>query len=442
MAFLLFLLVNATLFIRPAEIVPAWQGWEIYFYVILACLAASLPDVLRYLTAQKLENQPITLCVFGLLFAIMLPNLAAGDVAEAWRTGFYFAKVIVYYLLFVSLVTTPRRLLTLLICVLAFSGCITALAVLRFHDVIQLDTLSPLADSHDGLYGETIIIKRLQGTGIFHDPNELCVLLSALIPLSLYFLVTSRNLLLRGMCLALLPLSGYAVMLTGSRGGFIAFAGGLGVLTWMRFGWRKAALIGVVGVPMLLVVFAGRQTEISTGSGTAHTRVELWREWLTTFKENPLVGKGIMLKQEDNANALRPDLGKLMVAHNSYLQSFADLGVFGGCLFVGAFAVAGWSVYRFNAQSSLIIHHDVKSLQSYLLASLSAYGLGMMSLSICYVIPTYLMLALAVSYTRLAQQTALAAPRPLRFDLSLLGRMAAVGVFTLFSIYVFVRFLA
>lgn len=442
MAFFLFILVNATLFIRPAEIVPAWQGWEIYFYVILTCLAFALPDVVRYLTAQSLEKQPLTLCVFALLIAILIPSLLAGDAAAALRGGILFAKVIVYYLLFVSLVTTPERLQALLISIVAFCGCVTVLAVLRFHDVIQLDTIKALLDSRDGAYGETITIKRLQGTGIFHDPNELCVLLSAMIPVCLYFLIQSRMLLLRGVCLGLLPLFGYAVMLTGSRGGFIAFAGGLVLLAWMCFGWRKAALLGVIGAPVLLFVFAGRQTEISTGSSTALSRVELWREWLTTFKESPVFGNGMTLRPEDDGQPRRPDVEKKLVAHNSYLQSFADLGLFGGCLFVGAFLIAGWSVYRFNAQDSLVVHPEVRALQPYVLACLAAYGLGMMSLSICYVIPTYMMIALSVAYTRLAHQAALAPPPPLRFDLSLVGRMAAAGVFTLFSIYVFVRFLA
>src|SRR5688572_30219755 len=117
MAFILFILVNATLFIRPAEIVPALLGWEIYFYVILACLVVSTPEVMRYLTAQSLDRQPITLCVFALLFVILLAPMLAGDVGEAWRTGFTFAKVIVYYLLFVSLVTTPERLRMLVIAI-------------------------------------------------------------------------------------------------------------------------------------------------------------------------------------------------------------------------------------------------------------------------------------------------------------------------------------
>jgi len=382
------------------------------------------------------------LCVFGLLGAILIPSVAMGDAAEAWRTGSYFAKVIIYYLLFVSLVTTPARLRSLLTCILVFCGCVTLLAVLRYHDIIYLEALDALNDTQAGAYGSEVTIRRLQGTGIFHDPNELCVLLAAMVPLALYFVVTSRNVALRVACGAFLPLFGYAIMLTGSRGGFIAFAGGLAALSWMRFGWKKTALFGAVGLPALLVVFAGRQTELSTGAGTAQTRVELWRDWLQTFKENPLTGAGMTLRKEDDESLRRPDLERKMIAHNSYLQAFADLGVVGGCLFTGAFFVAGWSLYRLNTKDSLIIDPELNAVQPYLLACLTAYCLGMMSLSISYMIPTYLMLALVVAYTRLAQKTALVTPAPLRFDPPLLLRIVAAGIFILFSIYVFVRFLA
>jgi O-antigen ligase len=442
MAYFLFLLVNATLFIRPAEIVPALYGWEIYFYVILACLAVGAPDVLKYLAGQSLETQPITLCVFGLLIAILVPSMLMGDLAETWRTGFTFVKVIVYYLLFVSLVTTPTRLRILLICILAFSGTITALAVLRYHDFIQLDTIQTLKDSSQGLYGDTITIQRLQGTGVFQDPNELCVMLAAMVPLSLYFLLTNGNVFLRVGCAALLPLFAYAVFLTGSRGGFIAFAGGLGVLVWLQFGWKKAALIGAVGLPVLLIVFGGRQTEISTSTGTAQTRVELWREWLTTWRENMLFGKGMTLPKEEDQLTRRYDEQRRHMAHNSYLQGFADLGLFGGCLFVGAFVTAGWSLYRFGVRDTMLFDADLRSMQPYVLAGVSAYAIGMLSLSICFIIPTYFMLGLSVAFTQMARRAALVPPTPLRFDLSLLSRFAAAGVFTLASIYIFVRFLA
>ncbi len=442
MAFLLFILVNAALFIRPGEIVPAMLGWEIYFYVILACLLVAAPDVLRYLTGQTLGAQPITLCVFGLLGAVMLSGFVSAGIDEAWRTGFHFAKVVIYYLLFVSLVTTPTRLRTVLLCNLVFAGAVTMLAVLGYHEIIRIDTIEALNDSVSGMDGQTVAIRRLQGTGIFQDPNELCVLLSAMLPLCLYFIFTDRNIILRGFCVALLPLFAYAVALTQSRGGFISFVGGLAVLAWMRFGWRRTALIGAVGLPVLLILFGGRQTEISATTGTAQTRVELWRDWMMTFRENPIFGAGMSLAKDDDLNNRRPDEGKQHLAHNSFLQGFADLGFVGGCLLVGAFFTALWSLYRYNADDSLLLNRDLKTLQPYLLAGIAAYVLGMMTLTICYIVPTFMMLALAVAFTRMARRSALAAPAPLRFDLPLAGRFAAAGFCVLVSIYVFVRFLA
>ena len=442
MAFFLFILVNAALFVRPAEIIPALLGWEIYFYVIVACLLAAGSDVLRYLTGQSLDTQPITLCVFGLLFAVVVTPAVSGDVEEMWRTGFLFAKVIVYYLLFVSLVTTPERLRVLLVCILMFASTITVLAILRYHDVIELKTIEVLDDTMQGQYGTTIKIKRLQGTGIFQDPNELCVLLSAMLPLALSFVFTSRSFLLRALCVAMVPLFGYAVFLTGSRGGFLAFVSGLAALSWLRFGWRKTMLIGLVGAPAILILFAGRQTELSTRSGTAQSRVELWREWLTTWKENPVFGKGMSVPKHDELKKRRSDEELKHLAHNSYLQSFADMGLVGGILFCGGFFLALWSLQRTGPPLSVLTDPELTSLQPYVSASLAAYCVGMLSLSICYVVPTFMMLALAVSFTRMAQRAAVIAPPPLRWDGALMGRLAGAGFSVLAAIYVFVRFVA
>src|SRR5262249_40737898 len=101
MAYFLFLLVNATLFLRQAELVGELEGIPLYEYLILTCAVFALPEVLKYLGGRTLEAQPISLCVFGLLGAVLLAQLPTLNVAEAWRTGFHFLKVLVYYLLLV-----------------------------------------------------------------------------------------------------------------------------------------------------------------------------------------------------------------------------------------------------------------------------------------------------------------------------------------------------
>ena len=110
MGYFLFLLVTATLFVRPAEIFPAVHAWPIYEYLILACLAVSLPGVLSQLSAKSLAENPITACVIGLWAAVVLSHLAHFFLWDARMSGFMFFKIVVYYLLLVANVDSEERL--------------------------------------------------------------------------------------------------------------------------------------------------------------------------------------------------------------------------------------------------------------------------------------------------------------------------------------------
>ncbi len=112
--FVLFMLVNAVLFIRPSEFVPDIKGLEIYSYLIVPCLLLSFPVLLQQLDLNRLQAAPTTAGVLFFLGAVVLSNLANLNVAESWEHGLIFLKVTLYYLLLVGLVTTPSRLRTFL----------------------------------------------------------------------------------------------------------------------------------------------------------------------------------------------------------------------------------------------------------------------------------------------------------------------------------------
>src|SRR2546426_772432 len=142
MGFFLFILVNATLFLRPGEIVPELLGLPIYEILIILCFVCSISDVLNYLLSDSIDSKPITFCVFGLLAAIVISKLAAhntGDswtadflllhlgfrLEETWDMAFHFFKVLVYYLLLVSILNTPRRLRIFLVWLVCFTVVLT-----------------------------------------------------------------------------------------------------------------------------------------------------------------------------------------------------------------------------------------------------------------------------------------------------------------------------
>ena len=103
----------------------------------------------------------------------------------------------------------------------------------------------------------------------------------------------------------------------------------------------------------MLVFFAGRQTSISAPpTAPAQDRIQLWSDGLLLFRQSPLFGIG--RDQFDKAEGL--------VAHNSYVHTFAKLGLFGGFFFIGAFVVALESLYRLGTSGRSILDPDLRRL--------------------------------------------------------------------------------
>jgi O-antigen ligase len=225
----------------------------------------------------------------------------------------------------------------------------------------------------------------------------------------------------------ILGLFGYALALTQSRGGFIALLAALLVLFRTRFSWWKSVPLALIVLPIMFMIFDGRMTGISTSEDTAQERIQLWSEGLEFFREAPLFGIG----QGEFADQVR------QVAHNSFVHSYAELGFFGGTVFLGAFFCALWGLYRLRRFSLQIRDPQLTRLRPYAITILAAYAVGLLSLSRAYIVPTYMVLGLGTAYIRLAS---VHLPAPvLRFNGQLLLWLGVVSALSLVGIKVFVN---
>ena len=390
--FVLFLLLNAVVIVRPSEFVPAIEGLPIYYVVILLCCAASCGRMLRQFRWRNLVEQPTMLCVYGLLVAILLSHLSHGYIGGAVTDGVEFAKILVYFTLLVSVVDSPSRLRQFLLALVVFVTFAAAMAVLQYHGFVNIAALDPLNEGggyHDT--GEAIVFVRLRGVGVFNDPNDLSIILVVAILLCVRGVIDGRTLFHKVRWGGLFAFLCYALALTQSRGGFLAFVVGLFMLFHARFGWRKAVLVSVVGLPLLLLLFGGRQTQISTGTETGQGRLQLWWYASELFIRSPFFGAGAGQMAEYVS----------FVAHNSFVHAFAELGFFGGTLFIGCF-YSGWlGLKQLKPAGDAYSPPEVERLRSYMAAILVAYAAGLMSLSRNYVVPTYLILGIIAAYLRM-----------------------------------------
>ena len=86
------------------------------------------------------------------------------------------------------------------------------------------------------------------------------------------------------------------------------------------------------------------------------------------------------------------------VAHNSFVQAYVEMGLFGGSIFLGEFYLAGWGVWRTRRDDDIYDDPTLLKLQPFVFAIVVGYAAGMYSLTRNFAVPTYLVLGIAAAF--------------------------------------------
>ncbi len=309
-----------------------------------------------------------------------------------------------------------------------FTLFLTILSLLDYQGYIHLarivttdETFTP--DGRNVAHG----IRRLAAAGIFANPNDFSRILDIGITICLFAIMERRGVLRRVFWIGPLVIFVYALMLTYSRGGLLALLAGLAILFASRYGWRKTIIVCVFGLPTILFVFGGRQTDFNAAQGTGQERIQLWAEGLQRLKHAPIFGIG--------THKLFEEIG--LVAHNSFIQAYVEMGFFGGTLFTGAFFLAAWCIYRLGKQRPPTLDPELWRLRPYVLAIVVGTIVGMLTSTRTYDLPTYMVLGVAAAYVRL---TADAVPSThVRFDGALARRLGLISCLVFVTAYIYIR---
>lgn len=398
LAFGLFLLTTATLFLRPAELFVWMADWPVYEVLILATFALAFQSFTGHFRWFMLARQPVTLCVVGIFVAIALSHLQSIYLGGALESGTLFLKTLIYYGLVVTTVNSPSRLKTFLLTVAVCASMMVTLCVLDFFQIYDFEFIEHLTDiqgyaDEDEDEEGVILVERMRGTGIFQDPNDMAMVICATSIICAYFLTDPSATKLRLLWLIPLLILLIGLLSTKSRGGLLACGlAGLTVLS-VRYGGRvalAAALAAVCVVPLV----AGRQADIDMGEGgTGNERVTLWRDGFAELKSPALLfGTG---------QGSYPDITAGMVAHNSFIHSYVELGLFGGTMFFGCFFFIGMQLYRMGRLPEPVLNAELVRMRPFICAMVVGWCMSIFSLSRCYVVPTYLLIGACAAYLNL-----------------------------------------
>ena len=174
--------------------------------------------------------------------------------------------------------------------------------------------------------------------GMMEDNNDLALALAMVVPLLWILGQTERRAMVRRAFLIATPLTCITIMLTQSRGGFLAMAGAIGILVW-RSRNRVAVLsvVVVLGIVAFAAAPASYKERLSTivdykTEGSAAGRVYAWGVGLRMAADNPALGVGIdkfrqhYLDYDPNPSADKLAGQNIIVAHSSYVEMMAESG--------------------------------------------------------------------------------------------------------------------
>ena len=195
MGYYFFVLLNAVLLIRPEELLPEIAGLRLYMIVICLCLLTSGQRVLALLQPEELANRPITVCVLGLFAAVIASQLVRGQFERgaALRGGVRQGHPVLPVA--GRLGRYPRAVRGFLAWIVGFVAVLTTFALLQYHHVIDIPALTTFERrEYDEETGEVVVLPQLRASGIFNDPNDLCLILVAGSILHVYRAATAANL--------------------------------------------------------------------------------------------------------------------------------------------------------------------------------------------------------------------------------------------------------
>lgn len=316
-AFMGLYLFTLMLYIRPSDLLPigSFPLVKIVAIVTLVAFVGTQMSSGKALTIWPLEMKMLALIILlGLLFT---PIAAAPQICIETLADSFF-KVVTVFVLMINLLDTRARLVSLMKLVVA---CGLFVAVLTIKSYLAGELITDEAGT----------LKRSAGYGsFFANPNELAMALNLLLPFAVVFGLTSKGIKRIAYFTGAAVLA-FAVVVSFSRGGFLGLVAIGGVLLW-KAGRGKRAVTGLAGLVLCGAFFVAMPSGYSDRlftilhtqddqTNSAQERQALFHRAVEVVMYHPFIGIG--------AGNFSIYSLKDKVAHNSYLEIAAELGVTG-----------------------------------------------------------------------------------------------------------------
>jgi putative inorganic carbon (hco3(-)) transporter len=323
---------TAVLFFRPQDHLPALAPLHLAELTAIAGLAAMAAR--RMTSGQpiaKINPEVVGVIALGgvIVFTIPFSFWPGGSLA---LFSDVYVKIILIFALMISTITTPRRLSQMTWLIIVICGYLSVRGIYDYMRGVNL------------MEGD-----RLRGAvgGFMENPNDLAMNLIVFMAPALIIVFQENRVFRRLVAAGIVLVMAVAIVLTKSRAGFIGIAA-MGVVVLYYVLRERPAVVfalifaALIATPVMPTAFWDRMASITNPdedqTGSRQQRIQLYRQGLQVFAENPItgIGAGQFVNYEGDMMVVR-----WRVTHNVWLQVAAELGIFGFC----AFAFLVWRAF-------------------------------------------------------------------------------------------------
>jgi putative inorganic carbon (hco3(-)) transporter len=391
-------------YMRPQDLTWGFAKYQRWSFLIAAVMAAGwlcARERRKLIWNSRTIAMVALVCVIALSVVFEVDTPQAVDTESVASRMVEFSKIVGVAIFTTALVYKPAHL-RILVWVIALS--------FAFYGV-----KSGLA----GILGGGAQIMQGPG-GMLEDNNDFAMALCMGLPFLVQIGASERKPELRRAVYFMVPLTMLTILLTQSRGGFLALGTMTLLLIW-RSKNRGAALVGLtlagaISLFFLPASFYERMGTITTAAqedGSAKGRLAAWKTAINMAQHRPLTGVGLSKFQSAYTQYATVEHETARATHNAYLQMWAECGTIALALYLFLIVGSFFALWRVRARAKQIYSSSwILNYTAMFEASLLAFVVGSAFLSRAQFDLFYHLVAIIACFEAIAFEEMRAAQAP------------------------------
>ncbi|WP_202906828.1 O-antigen ligase family protein [Abyssisolibacter fermentans] len=277
-----------------------------------------------FISKTRITKSPIDIPVLVFMAIAIISTLLSSNTMGSIRDLSIHLVAISFMFTMINSINNKQEL-NIIVTVFVFAGVLVSLyGLYQFQAGVQLDKAWV-----DTVNNPDVVIRVYS---VFGNPNILAEYLIMILPFSLALFWSSKRLIKKIIFLCTTLILIVALVLTSSRGGWVGFAFGLIVfILLVDKRWLLGAIpIGVVSIFIMPASIINRIISIANlNDSSIVTRLKIYSITLDIIKDNWLLGVGFGYLPFKNTFTIYIRTMNVFHAHNMYLETVAEMGIFG-----------------------------------------------------------------------------------------------------------------